>query len=71
MPYDPLAVLRRDQHRCRLRFPECRTRATRVILNIAEYAGGTNTDDNALAACGHCWGMQQQQRARAAQLFAA
>ena len=64
MAYDPDKVLRRDNRLCRLRFPGCTKHASRVMLDIPEYLGGACTDNNALAACGHCW-----QRTRAAELF--
>lgn len=69
MTYDPMTVLQRDHHCCRLRFTGCTTHAQRVILDIPEYLGGPCEDTNALAACGHCWGMQQRQRNRASELF--
>jgi hypothetical protein len=68
MAYDPLAVINRDGT-CRLRFPGCRNRARRILLNTPEFLGGTSTDTNALAACDHCCDIQLQQRYRAAELF--
>ena len=69
MAYDPTTIMQRDHHSCRLRFTGCTKRASRVLLDVPEYLGGACTDNNALAACGYCWGTQQQQRAQAAQLF--
>jgi hypothetical protein len=68
MAYDPETVISRDGT-CRLRFPGCTRHASRVLLDVPEFLGGACSDTNALAACGHCWGTQQQQRARAADLF--
>jgi hypothetical protein len=69
MAYDTEAVMHRDHHSCRFRFPNCRRRATQIVLDVPEFLGGPNSDGNARAACRHCADQQRQQRTRAAQLF--
>lgn len=70
MPFDFDHVMRRDNHRCRLRYPDCcRTRASTVVLATATFSGGTATDDNARAACRTCAAELMEQRERAAQLL--
>ena len=69
MAFDTEMVIRRDNRVCRFRFTGCRRHATRVVLDVPEFLGGPNSDDNALAACDHCADTQQHQRNRAAELF--
>lgn len=69
MPYDFDHVMRRDNQRCRLRYPDCRTQASTVVLHTAPFSGGTATDANARAACRPCAAELMAQRERAAQLL--
>jgi hypothetical protein len=70
LAYDIDTVMKRDNRTCRLRFPGCRRRATRIMLRIPPFLGGGEGNDAAvIATCHHCYTAQQEQRQRAAQLF--
>jgi hypothetical protein len=70
MGFNPEDVLTRDRHRCRFMFPSCLRRASRVMLDCPEWLGGPVSYANARAVCDRCGEAQQQQRERAAVLFA-
>jgi hypothetical protein len=69
MAFDTETVIRRDNRVCRFRFTGCRRHATRVVLDVPEFLGGSSSDDNALASCDSCADRQRQQRNRASELF--
>ena len=69
MAFDTEMVMRRDNRVCRFRFAGCRGHATRVMLDVPEFLGGPNSDDNARASCDAWADRQRQQRNRAAELF--
>jgi 5-methylcytosine-specific restriction endonuclease McrA len=70
MAFNPDDVLLRDNGLCRYRFHGCMRHANQVLLDVPpEYIGGTNSFDNARAACDRCAHQQREQRNRAAALL--
>jgi 5-methylcytosine-specific restriction protein A len=47
-------ILERDSHRCRLRLPGCKDKATSVDHIVPASRGGTDADHNLVACCWPC-----------------
>ena len=69
MGFNEEVVFQRARHRCQFRFPGCRGRATRVVLDCPEWLGGPVSYVNARAVCALCGDRQERQRKRAAELL--
>ena len=64
-----LDVLKRDNHRCRLRGAVCAGQATSTVLDIPAFLGGGDTENNTISVCRPCRIALEDQRGRAAELF--
>lgn len=62
------AVLRRDDHRCRLRYVGCTVDATEVDHKVPAYLTGnvTVTEEDLQSACSHCHGIKSRRESSAA-----